>query len=504
MKKQFTSFGFLFVLVFFACNNPPQTTDDAATLYAAYCGSCHLKPDPGNIPKNIWEEHVLPEMGARMGYKFNGYNPFSKNTMEENLYIRMSGTYPKEPTIDSVSWQRIRQYILDAAPATILPDTLRAARNSVLSQFEPELISLDKNKLVSVMSIQFDPEISQFIIGDVYGNFHRWPEAFDFSIGFNSPVISYLKKESGLYVTEIGYMNPSEIPLGMIHKINGNSIDTLARQLHRPVFAEVADINKDGENEILICEFGNLTGELSMLIKKGAQFEKKTLLPLPGIINLELADMNGDGKEDIVLLASQGKEGIYILYQKNNLQFKMEQVVQMGAEYGSSWFELIDYNNDGHLDILLANGDNADYSIFLKPFHGVRLFLNDGKNKFSQKWFYPVYGATRVLCEDYDLDGDLDIAVMAFFPDFENNQEESFVYLENKNAVEFIFETHTFESARSGRWMVMEHGDYDQDGDVDIMLGSFLLPINRKKYKTVIDRWREDRVDVLLLNNLVN
>ena len=50
--------------------------------------------------------------------------------------------------------------------------------------------------------------------------------------------------------------------------------------------------------------------------------------------------------------------------------------------YGSSYLELADMNNDGHLDILYTNGDNADYSYVLKKYHGLRIFINDGKNQF--------------------------------------------------------------------------------------------------------------------------
>ena len=102
--------------------------------------------------------------------------------------------------------------------------------------------------------------------------------------------------------------------------------------------------------------------------------------------------MDNDGKKDIVALFAQGREGIYIFYQKDNLEFSVDPVVLMPPEYGSSWFSLLHYNNDGHLDILLANGDNADYSRFLKPYHGVRLFINNGKNEFTEKWFYPCFG----------------------------------------------------------------------------------------------------------------
>ncbi|MCB0564242.1 MAG: VCBS repeat-containing protein [Phaeodactylibacter sp.] len=56
-----------------------------------------------------------------------------------------------------------------------------------------------------------------------------------------------------------------------------------------------------------------------------------------------------------------------------------------------------DLNQDGREDILYVNGDNADYSIVDKPYHGVRLFLNNGNNEFSEKYFHPMPGAFREI-----------------------------------------------------------------------------------------------------------
>lgn len=481
----------------------PAKKVTAESQYQIYCGGCHLAPGPAHIPKAIWEDRILPEMAARLGYKYNNYDPLAKNSMEENLYVRMSKTYPEKPLIDSLAWRQVHDYIIALAPESIPIDSLRSKRNSGSAQFRPVPLSLDKEAAAVITSIQFDPAGSRFVIGDAYGKFHQWPGPLDTFPQFNSPVMAYREKEDGLYVTEVGIMNPSEKPLGAVHRIRQGRVDTLARKLHRPVYAEIADLDDNGEEEILICEFGNLTGELSMLAPSGSEMEKRTLLPVPGTIKTEIADMNGDGKKDIIVLAAQGNEGIYILYQKGRLEFKPDQVIRMGPEYGSSWFELIDYNEDGHLDIFLANGDNADYSGFLKPYHGVRLFLNDGNNGFTEKWFYPIYGATRVLAEDFDLDGDPDLAVMAFFPDFGHSPEESFVYLENKDPGQYLFEPHTFPEALLGRWLVMDKGDIDKDGDVDVLLGSFIRLTPGREHQDIVDRWREEKVDVLLLENLV-
>ena len=308
------------------------------------------------------------------------------------------------------------------------------------------------------------------------------------------------QKETNLFLMEIGFLNPSDKARGTFYRIKSDKTDTLARQLHRPVSSKVVDLNEDGKDEILICEFGNNSGQLSMLENIDSGIVKHSLLPLPGTIKVEITDLDEDGQKDIVVLASQGKEGVYVLYQRDDLQFQVEALIELGPEYGSSWFELVDYDSDGDLDIVLANGDNADYSIFPKPYHGLRLFLNNGKNEFTEKWFYPIYGATRVMAHDYDLDGDLDFAVLAFFPDFGHTPEEGFVYFENQSTEQFLFQTYTSPMATSGRWLVMDCGDYDRDGDIDILMGSNLLPIG-KDNAPLMKQWKEKRLNLLLLEN---
>ena len=42
-----------------------------------------------------------------------------------------------------------------------------------------------------------------------------------------------------------------------------------------------------------------------------------------------------------------------------------------------------------------------------------------------------MYGAFGARAADFDNDGDLDIAAISFYPDFEIEKRESFVYLQN-------------------------------------------------------------------------
>ena len=48
----------------------PSCSNKAAEgkeLAKTYCASCHLLPDPGMLPKNVWQYSTLPYMGIMMG-----------------------------------------------------------------------------------------------------------------------------------------------------------------------------------------------------------------------------------------------------------------------------------------------------------------------------------------------------------------------------------------------------------------------------------------------------
>ena len=158
-----------------------------------------------------------------------------------------------------------------------------------------------------------------------------------------------------------------------------------------------------------------------------------------------------------------------------------------------------------NLDIVTVQGDNADKTYVQKPYHGLRIHLNDGSNNFTESYFYPLNGATRFAIEDFDKDNDYDLALISTFPDYDNHPELSFVYLENIGGnVTFEFNTEIIKEANEGRWLLMDKGDVDQDGDTDIILSSFsysFTPVPQNLEK----QWQENNVDLLILENqLIN
>ncbi len=204
----------------------------------------------------------------------------------------------------------------------------------------------------------------------------------------------------------------------------------------------------------------------------GVNRREHILKELPGARNTFIKDMNGDNLPDIVVLMTQAREGIFIFYNSGHGTFEEKQVLSFPSVYGSSYMDLADFNKDGFLDILYTNGDNADLSISFKSYHGIRIFMNDGKGNFKQSYFYPMFGASKAMAADFDLDGDLDIAAISFFTDPKQKPHEGFLLLDNQGKNQF--KVSTFPEANHGKWMVMDVADMDQDGDADILLGSFL------------------------------
>ena len=480
--------------------------EKAIVLYGDYCASCHIAPSIQSLPKHLWENEVLPEMGARMGIRNSTFNPYKGLSYDEYEAVLKTRLYTPAPIIKNKEWNLLKDYILQEAPDSLVMPNIEIM-NMGLHGFVPKPISFDAISTANYTYLSVDKSNGIIVLGDMKGRLLSYDFIHDslaFKGNFSRSITAYNKINDIEYITAAGKLNPSELASGNIFMANDDKVTAIPEIFHRPVHTAVEDLNSDGIDEILVSEFGYLTGKLSLLIQKDTvTFERKVLINQPGVIRVVIKDMNGDGKKDIVALVSQGDESITILYQENDLNFRKEKVIRFSPIYGSSWFELIDFDNDGDDDIVTVNGDNADKTYTPKPYHGMRLHINEGNNRFVEAYFYPMNGATRVVSRDFDQDGDFDFGLLSTFPDYENSKEFSFIYLENKNTTDFIFEDSTFKESNFARWLLMDAGDVDGDGDEDIILSAFpyvFTPVPEEQSNF----WKENSTDLMILENKLN
>ena len=480
-----------FVLLNSACNNhyhrnslhpdiPISSIREGESLAEIYCQSCHLFPDPALLDARSWENGVLPNMAPRLGIFSYDRRWYPSSLNDPNIGKEF---YPSAPMLTQGQWKDLMNYYIATAPDSLPTQQRTTAIEPNLPLFQAVIPTMHyENPATCFIHVDSSAKNrSLFICDAIRKNVVRLDDRLRpiDSIGIGGPVVDIHYDSSGMLACDIGRLNPNNgrfgkaIHIGLTQegKMKRDSV-ALLDSLARPVQITPVDLNLDGRLDYLICEFGNLKGALSWMENKGnGKFVRHIIRPAPGAIKAYVQDYNHDGLPDLWVLFAQGEEGIFLYTNLGHGQFKEEEVLRFPPIYGSSYFELDDFNHDGFPDILYTCGDNADYSGVLKPYHGVYIFLNDGENHFSQKYFFPIDGCYKAIARDFDGDGDLDIATIAFFADYAHQPEEGFVYLENKG--DFHFQPYTLPQAQLGRWLTMDVADLDGDGKPDIILGNF-------------------------------
>lgn len=457
-----------------SCNNDHPATVvqlDGKALSEKYCKSCHQYPEAALLDQETWGKHVLPAMARRLG-----------------IAVYAEDQYANVPSAKSVlgyeDWLKIVNYYKTTAPKVLKPAKVPLRPVTDMGVFS--LLKAPKGQTPATTTLIAYDSISHriFTSDGMSRSVNQWSARLKLlsSQKYNSPAVDVVfnKDETGVehgMFTFIGSMDAIDIANGMVINIpintkQSNDHKPLADGLPRPVKSRQADLDKDGLQDLVICGFGHNGGGLYWYKQlAGKQFQRHIISTMPGAEQIEVSDYNHDGWPDVMCMFAQAEEGIWMFLNNHKGGFTTTNLLRFPPVYGSSSFQLVDFNFDGKPDILYTSGDNSDYSKILKPYHGVYIYMNQGNFKFKQTYFYPINGATKAVAADFNGDGKLDLALIAFFPDLKNNPREGFTYFEQDKYMHFV--PHSLPIDRYGRWICMDVTDYNGDGKPDIILGNY-------------------------------
>lgn len=466
----------IFILLFTSCQSADKNNalKQGETLAKTHCAGCHLLPDPALLDKKTWEDGVLPAMAVQFGIE----------VLQGNIYLNN-----KNSALSNHDWLQIINYYKSLAPDSLVKSQPIKINQNDWAAFKLKKPANDPLVVSGTLMTAINPLEKAIYTSDVNNpGLYQWSQKLKPTLitPLTSSAVNIIFNDSlgQKVITCMGGMRALDITKGDIislvqNKKGSNSNRLIGADFIRPIQSQPIDFNKDGLVDYVICSFGHNKGGLYLLKQlPDKTFDKIIIREIPGATQSVTGDFNQDGWPDIIALFAHGDEGIWLFLNDKKGGFDEKNLLRFPPVYGSSSFQMVDMNKDGKLDIVYTAGDNSDYSRISKPYHGLYIFINHGDFmntiNFKKSYFQAVNGCTKAIAADFDQDGDLDIASIAFFADFKNNPSQTFVYFENENKkLALSFKPHILPVYKNGRWICMDAGDVDGDGDEDIVLGNY-------------------------------
>ena len=222
-----------------------------------------------------------------------------------------------------------------------------------------------------------------------------------------------------------------------------------------------ADFDNDDDLDFIISG-SNLGNRVSKIYRNNGNgsFTERADIVLTGVSysSIALGDYNNDNNVDILLTGYDGTSNISKIYKNNgDDSFSLEEsAVLTGVSRSSvAWG---DYDLDGYQDILVTGYGNGGAKIS-------KIYKNNGDNTFTEQTDISLPGVIdgSVAWSDYNNDGYPDILLCGESASgriskiYKNNRDNSFT---DQTSISF-----TGVSYSSCDW-----GDYDNDGDLDIII----------------------------------
>ncbi len=171
--------------------------------------------------------------------------------------------------------------------------------------------------------------------------------------------------------------------------------------------AVVADFNGDGKADLAVI--GTNDSTVSILNGDGtgrftAGFASPVINSAQSLFTLKSADLNGDGKADLLVAGSSSPSGwtVYVLTGNGDGTFNAAVAVEQSSQLGIVSLDLADLNNDHKLDLIVSDTSGA-----------INVYLGNGDGTFtaSNAFFGGVTTGVSFVTGDFIGDGNIDLIV---------------------------------------------------------------------------------------------
>ena len=215
---------------------------------------------------------------------------------------------------------------------------------------------------------------------------------------------------------------------GTFKEVSGGT--DIQRAMGKALGVVATDINNDGLMDLFVA---NDTVQNFLFANRGkGKWEEIGLAAEVGFsangtprsgMGVDATDINGDGRQD--LFVANVDQEMFSLYRNDGNEFFSDVAAFHGVAQAtrllSGWgLKFFDYDNDGHVDLFLANGHPDDmiesYSQQVRYKEPLVVFHNDGKklanvSRDAGPVFQKSFPARGLAVGDYNNDGRLDVLI---------------------------------------------------------------------------------------------
>jgi hypothetical protein len=452
----------------------PGALEAAGELVRGTCSACHAYPPPGILPREVWPGTVrrmyaiAEEEGVDLPVSF-------RHAAAWYIFHAPDSLPPAEGRADAgpgaLSWQ-VRGWSppeLPPGPGSNPGVTfVRFAR--LMEGAGDDLIVSDAPSNQVFVLRPYLPDAEPIVLDQV-----RHPARAEV-VDLDGDGLS------DLVVAALGEMRPTDDLVGSVvwfRRTGPAAFEpiTLAEDLGRVADVRAADLQGDGRMDLVVAVFGwRDNGQLLWMENVGEEggvprFRHHVLDDRAGFTDVRIADLNGNGRLDVVGLVTQQWQEVMVYWAEDE-GFRPEPVWSAPhPDWGLVGMEVVDFTGNGHLDVVVTNGDNLDV-IIAKPQHGVGLLENQGDGIFHYHHLTHMYGAHRAEPVDLNGNGLLDLVVAAYLPPGLTMEPpdppEALIWLERTGPTELV--RRVLRSA-DPRHMTLAAGDGRGTGRADLALG---------------------------------